>query len=257
MKLYRQPFSDFCAEWIEVIDVSTRLFDYLETISFGELEACPSKDCDATEQETQNRCTEEDSDFVPRKERKRRRKDVPETDIGQVKENSPKQIVSASTSKANAFKNTTENCKIPLISVDRYVARNVMLSSLVVAWSPVLQLSPKACSIPQNGSSISLLAVGGKSGEISFWRVSVPECYSVELIGDRTNALIVGLLQAHASWVTAISWALLDADCSNPRILLATGSSDGSVKIWLAYNDQLLKSNEANNAYFSLLKEFQ
>lgn len=152
---------------------------------------------------------------------------VLETDIGQVKKNSPKQIVSVSTSNANAFKNTTENCKIPLISVDRYVARNVMLSSLVVAWSPVLQLSPKACSIPQNGSSISLLAVGGKSGEISFWRVSVPECYSVELIGDPTNALIVGLLQAHASWVTAIGWALLDADCSNPRILLATGSSDG------------------------------
>lgn len=150
-----------------------------------------------------------------------------ETDIGQVKRNSSKQIVSASKSKASAPKKTPKNCTLPLISADRYAARSAMLSSLVVAWSPVLELSAQASSIPQNGSSISLLAVGGKSGEVSFWRVSVPECYSVELNHVPTDAMILGFVQAHASWVTAISWLLLDPKSSNPRVLLTTGSSDG------------------------------
>ncbi|EXB78396.1 hypothetical protein L484_003258 [Morus notabilis] len=228
VKLYRQPFCDFCAEWIEMMDISTRLFEYLESVSFGELEVCPSKDYEH---------------------------DVLETDIGQVKRNSSKQIVSASKSKASAPKKTPKNCTLPLISADRYAAHSAMLSSLVIAWSPVLQLSAQASSIPQNGSSISLLAVGGKSGEVSFWRVSVPECYSVELNQAPTDAMILGLVQAHASWVTAISWVLLDPKSSNPRVLLTTGSSDGSVKIWLAYNEELLKSKEVNHTCFSLLKE--
>lgn len=66
----------------------------------------------------------------------------------------------------------------------------------------------------------------------------------------------VGLLQAHNSWVTTISWLLFAFDSSNPQILLASGSSDGSVKIWLADNDKLLKSSKVDQTSFSLLKEF-
>lgn len=150
-----------------------------------------------------------------------------ETDRVLLEDNSSEQIVSASKSEASSRKKIPEKCTLPLITADKYAARNAMLSSLVVAWSPVLQLSPKICSIPQNGSSISLLAVGGKSGKVSLWKVSVPHCYTIENSGAPTNAVIVGLLQAHASWVTAISWALLDSESSNPRVLLATGSSDG------------------------------
>ena len=102
-----------------------------------------------------------------------------------------------------------------------------MLSSLVVAWSPVLQLSPKVCSIPQNGSSISLLAVGGKSGIVSLWRVSLPEQYSVEPNHVQTTSVLAGLVEAHNSWVTAVCWALLDPKASKPRLVLVTGSCDG------------------------------
>ncbi|PON71979.1 WD repeat containing protein [Parasponia andersonii] len=253
VKLYRQPFCDFSAEWIEVMDVSNRLYDYLESIGFGELEVGSSKD--SGEQETEKRTTDDASNVVLRKESKRRKANVLETDIGLLKENSSKKIVDVSKSKANSLKKIQETCKLPLISADKYGARSAMLSSLVVAWSPVLQVSPKICSLPQNGSSISLLAVGGKSGKVSLWRVSVPDRYSIEHSGVPTTAMIVGLLQAHASWVTAISWVMLDSRTSNPQVLLATGSSDGSIKIWLACKEQLLKSSEANNASFSLLKE--
>lgn len=150
-----------------------------------------------------------------------------ETDIGLMKENSSRQTVSASKSKVNSLKKIPKNRTQPLISADKYAARSAMLSSLVVAWSPVLQVSPKIFSLPQNGLAISLLAVGGKSGEVSLWRVPVPDHYSIELSGVPTTAMIVGLLHAHASWVTAISWVLLDSKSPNPQVLLATGSFDG------------------------------
>lgn len=92
----------------------------------------------------------------------------------------------------------------------------------------MIQLSPKnICSVPQNGSSISLLAIGGKSGQVSVWRVSVPKCFSVEHGEVPITTTNIALLQAHKSWTTTISWALLDSDSSNPQVLLATGSSDG------------------------------
>lgn len=120
----------------------------------------------------------------------------------------------------------TENSSVlPLISAQQYASRSAMLFSLVIAWSPVIQPSHKVDSHPI--SSVSVLAVGAKSGKVSFWKVNVPDCYSVAECMVPTRALLVGLLQAHNSWVNCISWMLFDSDSSNPKVLLATGSPDG------------------------------
>lgn len=136
-------------------------------------------------------------------------------------------VVPVSESKANSLNKIVEKCTLPQITANQYASHSAMLSSISVAWSPLLQLSSDLCAVPQTGSSISLLALGGKSGNISLWRIFVPECYSVENSRVPTTATIVGLLQAHTSWVTSISWALHASDSSNPQVLLTSGSSDG------------------------------
>ncbi|KAK7818749.1 hypothetical protein CFP56_041101, partial [Quercus suber] len=166
VKLYRPPFCDFGAEWIEVYKLSSDKPEEGKLHHIGPLSKC----------------------------------------------------------KAKSLNKMQENCTHP------HKLRRSMLLAMrcYVAWSPLLQLSSKLCSIPQIGSSVSLLAVGGKSGKISLWRIYVPECYSIEHSRVPT-ANIVGLLEAHNSWITSISWAFLTSDSSNPQVLLATGSSDGSM----------------------------
>lgn len=131
--------------------------------------------------------------------------------------------------KGKSTKKTLEVCSLPLISADQYASRSAMLSSLVVAWSPLLKLSSEMCLVPENDSSncFSLLAVGAKSGKISIWRIHAPQYYSIEQSGTPTAVQLIGMLKAHSSWVTSISWALLASDSSNPQVVLATGSSDG------------------------------
>lgn len=114
---------------------------------------------------------------------------------------------------------------IQFISAQQYASRSAMLLSLVLAWSPVMQ--PSHSVHPHLNSSVSVLAIGAKSGEVTFWKVNVPDCYSLAECMVPTRALLVGLLQAHNSWINCISWALFDSDSSNPKILLATGSTDG------------------------------
>ncbi|XP_021833945.1 uncharacterized protein LOC110773731 [Prunus avium] len=232
VKLYRPPFCDFCAEWIEVEDISTKLYDYLMSINFGEVPAFSLKRCYGNEHEIE---LEIDSDLW--------------------KEKNSNQNVRASKSKVKSFRKMPENCTVPSITADQYASRSAMLSSLVVSWSPMLQSVPKISSVPQDGAAISVLAVGGKSGKVSLWRMPVPECYSVDQSRVPASVVLIGIFQAHDSWITAISWALLDSDSSSPQVLLATASSDGSVRIWLAYNEILLKSSEPTHTSFSLLKE--
>ncbi|XP_077248426.1 transducin/WD40 repeat-like superfamily protein isoform X2 [Tasmannia lanceolata] len=145
----------------------------------------------------------------------------------------------------------------PLVTAGQYASRSAMLSSLVVAWSPVFRLTSEHGPLSPNSSSNNgaLLAVGGKSGNISFWRIHEPQCYTVEHDSVPVDAILIGLLQAHKGWITAISWGLYGADASNPHFLLATGSSDGSVKIWQGDADVLIKFSAVNGASFSLLKE--
>uniref|UniRef100_A0A2P2MFC5 Transducin family protein n=4 Tax=Rhizophora mucronata TaxID=61149 RepID=A0A2P2MFC5_RHIMU len=153
-------------------------------------------------------------------------------------------------------KNVMDNCVLPLLTAEQYASRIAMLSSLVVSWSPVMRLSSNSCMVPQNVSSnmFSILAVGGKSGEISIWRIHAPRCYSIEYGCMPTCTILIGLLQAHKSWVTAISLALLGSN-SSPQVLLASGSSDGSVKIWMGNGKELLESSETNNSSFVILRE--
>ncbi|XP_052207488.1 uncharacterized protein LOC127811554 isoform X2 [Diospyros lotus] len=172
-----------------------------------------------------------------------------------VKANSMNQIVSVPNFKEKYLKKIPEISGLPLITADQYASRSAMLSSLVVAWSPIVQLTSETRSLSTDSLSnrCSILAVGGKSGKISFWRILEQEYFSVLSIKDSTAAVLVGLLEAHSSWITTIDWALMNA--SDPQLILATGSSDGSVKIWLGYSRELLESSSVKHAPFSLLKE--
>lgn len=128
-------------------------------------------------------------------------------------------------SKEKRPRRTQDSSVIPLISAQQYASRSAMLLSLVIAWSPVMRPSNKVHLHPN--SSASVLAVGAKSGKVSFWKVNVPECYSLAECMVPSRALLVGLLQAHNSWINCISWMLFDSDSSKPKVLLATGSTDG------------------------------
>ncbi|KAK2995901.1 hypothetical protein RJ640_028309, partial [Escallonia rubra] len=167
------------------------------------------------------------------------------------------QIVPVSNSKAKASRKVSGKCSSPVITADEYASRSAMLSSTVVAWSPILEVTSASEPLPSNNSMncSSILAVGGKTGKISFWRINGPKCYSIMHSGEPCAGLLLGFLQAHNSWITAISWTLLVSDPSNPQFLLATGSSDGSVKIWQDYSLELLNSSEVSHASFYILKE--
>ncbi|XP_040930466.1 uncharacterized protein [Gossypium hirsutum] len=286
VKLYRPPFCDFCAEWVEVLDLTDRLYDYLASISFEDPDIPPSEI--SNEPVTNHGYVDDPTDSVSMKEQKRRkvnnfgvRNAGLETSCDQISHGpspslelegqgppegrctksggrkSSHQIVPATRGRGRSAKKPPEVCILPLITADQYASRSAMLSSLVVAWSPLLKLSSRICGAPEINSSIcfSLLAVGSKSGKISFWRINVPEYYSIEQSLAPTRVELIGILKAHSSWVTAISCALLASDSSTPQVLLATGSSDGSVRIWIGHGEEFLKSTEVNNAPFYPLKE--
>jgi len=78
-----------------------------------------------------------------------------------------------------------------------------------------------------------ILAVGSKSGNISFWKLYKPEYYTIDAGVVTSDPMLIGVLHAHESWVNAITWQVLSAGSSKSSLLLATGCSDGSVKIWL------------------------
>nr|XP_025633276.1 uncharacterized protein LOC112727639 isoform X5 [Arachis hypogaea] len=206
VKVYRPPFCDFCSEWIEVVNVSERLFEYLQ-------------------------CTEFQGTG---------------TSLDFSKRNASDEIDSVAKPKKKSLKTVPENHTLPVISADQYATRSAMLSSIVVSWSPLLH---------DIHATVSLLAVGGKSGKISLWRFYAPDCYTIEGGKIPSAVKFVGFLEAHNSWVTTISWLSFSVNSSNPQILLATGSSDGSVKVWLGDYHKLIKSTEVDQNVFILLKE--
>ncbi|KAL2921682.1 Notchless protein-like protein 1 [Bienertia sinuspersici] len=135
-----------------------------------------------------------------------------------------------------------------------------MLASLVVAWSSQLQFSAKdsrkACDC------YCLLAVGTKSGSISIWRFDRPSYYSVEHADDSINKNFIGVIQAHDSWVTALSWGFLVTAGDNvlvsvvslcvpiqsPRkVQLAFGKGSGSFEVWMC--DTEVKSSHNVGSY--------
>lgn len=93
----------------------------------------------------------------------------------------------------------------------------------------MLHSPSEACEIPQDGlfHSFSLLAVGGKSGKLSVWRISAPQRYSIKQTGTPPAVSLAGFFQAHNSWITAINWVPFPSDCSESLVFLVSGSSDG------------------------------
>lgn len=113
-----------------------------------------------------------------------------------------------------------ENKLLPLITAKQYSRRNALLSSLVVAWSSVL---PSHNAI----SHWCILAVGSKSGDVSFWKIYKPEHYTIDVCTVTKDPIFVGVLQAHNSSVCAMSWEVSCSRSSKSSLLLATGCSDG------------------------------
>lgn len=168
-------------------------------------------------------------------------------------------------SSAKAGRKRSRNDLSSVISADQYAVRIGLLASLVVAWSPTVKSSLEGDdgSLGSSSNSSAILAVGAKSGKVSLWRVLEPLLYTIEHCQQQPEVRFIGLLQAHKSWVTAASWAMctvnasgkMDVDSSSNKLLLATGSSDGSVKLWYGDLVSLTMSSTASSAPLGLLKE--
>ncbi|XP_057428156.1 uncharacterized protein LOC130721379 isoform X2 [Lotus japonicus] len=219
VKVYRPPFCDFCAEWIEVLDISEMLHEYFQCTEFRGtgIHSLDLSDC--------------------------------------LLRNKSDQIDSTSKPNGEISNEVPESQMLPLISAGQYASRSAMLCSLVISWSPLLRTASEVFPVDNTCASVSLLAVGLKFGAISLWRFHQRSCHTIEDGKAPTTVKFVGLLQAHGSWVTSISWSLFGFDSSNPQIILVSGSTDGSVKVWMGDNDKLLESSGVHEASFFLLKE--
>lgn len=301
VKIYRQPYCEYQAEWIELMDVSDLLHGYFAKINYGEPEVTSLAviDDSATQICRENDAAACEQDLFSRKESKRKRVvdldsespvaekvDTADADSlsninvghaaaeivvvpsssmlegslvevvvnsnGKEKEKKSPQMQSAAKARTNRSKKMPKNHNQHLITAHQYASRYSMLSAVAVAWSPMLKLS--STSADNSSEFYSLLAVGMKSGDISIWRIHRPPYYSIEHQDNPKPMILVGVVKAHNAWVTALSWGLL-ASGSSPRVLLASGCSDGSVKIWLACGNDLENSSEANEVPFSLFSE--
>ncbi|XP_073016669.1 uncharacterized protein [Primulina eburnea] len=231
VKLYLFPFCDFSAEWIEVMDISEMMYNYLSKINFGESQIISSESLDVigSRDNAESECPNESPISSLRKERKRRRQNetnVAAKKLDNVKENKTWEIIPISVSEGTPLK--IKECNVQLITAQQYASRNAMLTPLIVAWSPILRTSEDWVSIPHNSSGCcSILATGLKCGLISFWRIDAPEIYSIitpELPCKASNG---GFLKAHDTCITSICWALYGSEISKPQLLLATRSSNG------------------------------
>eukprot|EP00897_Mesotaenium_endlicherianum_P006676 jgi/Mesen1/6036/ME000308S05229 len=130
-------------------------------------------------------------------------------------------------------------CKL---SAAQYAARHAMLSVRAVAWSPPYLAdadrdagghshSPsKESKESTEGKESSVLALGCKSGHVSLWRVS-RSCFALSEPAESQQGLglaYLGSVVAHAGSSSSSrkphGW--------NGELLLCTGSSDGSVRLW-------------------------
>ncbi|CAN0903102.1 Katanin p80 WD40 repeat-containing subunit B1 [Linum grandiflorum] len=280
VKVYRPPYSDFSSNWIEVIDISDMLYDHLVKNNFTEIYIS------TPEIPTQNGRSKEGSlkrleitrvsgypNSIITKQYKRR-KVIAATHMninadsfgGQSSEPRPIEITNTRSTRHNILdckklsttrlgklgKRVLGSCTSQLLTSKDYAARSAQITSLVLAWSPLLDTS--LVSSRDLSKRYSILAVGGKSGKISLWRVEAPQCYSVERSNATPGVTFLGVVQAHTSWITTVSLELIVSN-SKPHIVMVTGSTDGSVKIWLGNVEQLLKLSKANKSPFSLVDE--
>ncbi|KAL5697494.1 hypothetical protein ACHQM5_028627 [Ranunculus cassubicifolius] len=183
--------------------------------------------------------------------------EVVELKSKRAKENIKRQNSSVPKHERGFTKKTSAKGACTQISAEQYVSRSAMLTSTIVAWSPMFRLSSESdCNSPNSlPIHVSLLSVGGKSGKISFWKVHEPQEYSIVSTGVSVNVKLVGILEAHNTWITAICWETLSTIGVNAQVVLVSGSSDGSLRIWLVDTERLLSSSEIDCAAICLLKE--
>ncbi|CAN1266262.1 hypothetical protein LINPERPRIM_LOCUS12483 [Linum perenne] len=279
VKVYRPPFSDFSSNWIEVVDISDMLYDHLANNNFIEI------DVSTSEIPTQNGISKEGTinrleitragdypnSIIIKQYKRRKVIAATDTDIndscgGQLSKPENLGITSTKSTRYNILdckkspttrlaklgKNVLGSCTFPLLTSKEYAARSALLSSLVLAWSPLLDTRLVSSDDPSKGYSI--LAVGGKSGKISLWRIQAPQCYSVEHSNAPAGVTFLGVVQAHTSWITALSLELIVSN-SETQVVMVTGSTDGSVRIWLGNLEHLLKLSKASKAPFVLVNE--
>ncbi|OEL24082.1 hypothetical protein BAE44_0014900 [Dichanthelium oligosanthes] len=286
VKLYRSPIWEFCDEWVEVADLSQLLFNYYKTINFGEDNGSHLTSMNTNTEETEvldSTCELQDSlSHSGPGQRKRKPPRVDgyiydgnEDDSDALKD-ADFSLKPCSKSKKKPLKKTAkprhepvavngqgsrENVKaslssnggnksLPLITAKQFACRDAHLSSLVVAWSPLVSSSDKTSCLSRNWC---ILAVGSKSGNVSFWKLYKPEYYTIDAGMITSDPTLIGVLQAHKSWVSAITWEVSSAGSLKSSLLLATGCSDGSVKVWLADIEGLNKCTNAEEMPFVLV----
>ncbi|CAA0813062.1 Transducin/WD40 repeat-like superfamily protein, partial [Striga hermonthica] len=258
VKLYRFPFCEFSVEWIEVLDISELLYNHFKSTNFGDNQIVSTEISDviARKEVVDYGCADEPPVSSLRKGPKRKKQNaiiIAESDSDNLRETNTLQLVPVSFYKS--LEKVTDDRNLPILTKQQYASRSEMLMSIAIAWSPILGTSGNGVASPQNSSDYcSVLAVGGKCGRLSFWRIHAPDCYAVDNPKYSSNVLLVGLLKAHDAWITAINWAICGCN-DEPQLILATGSSDGSVKIWLVNGEELLKSSEVIYNSFTLFKE--
>ncbi|CAL1386999.1 unnamed protein product [Linum trigynum] len=285
VRVFRPPFCDYSTNWVEVADISDMLYDHLAKMNFVEIDISTSEipsngvsKGKSAEDDLPNSPTCKIFKPVVLKQYKRRRvtvvteinspadsleQHISEPRHAEITSSRPTHlsILDSKTSRKTKLtklgKNKMGSCTFPLLTSKEYAACSALLSSLVVTWSPLL-CSPSNRSFPSSDDPVkkySILAVGGKSGKISFWRISAPQCYSIEHSKAPTGVMFLGLLQAHTSWVTAVSLELLISN-SDPQVVMVTGSTDGSVKLWVGNVEELSKLSKASKVGpFVLVKE--
>ena len=60
-----------------------------------------------------------------------------------------------------------------------------------------------------------------------FWKLYKPEYYTIDAGVVNSDPMLIGVLQAHKSRVSAITWEVSSEGSSKSSLLLATGCSDG------------------------------
>ncbi|CAL4947921.1 unnamed protein product [Urochloa decumbens] len=289
VKLYRSPIWEFCDEWVEIADISQLLFNYYKIINFGEDNAShltSQKNTNTEEAEVLGSSCDLQYPVSRRGPGQRKRKppradgyiydgneDGPDAskdeDFSLEPCSKPKKkplkktakpghefvAVNRQGSKDNvkaSLSSNRENKSLPLITAKQYACRDAHLSSLVVAWSPLVLSSDKDSCLSRHWC---ILAVGSKSGNVSFWKLDKPDYYTIDAGVVTSDPMLIGVLQAHKSWVSAITLEVSSADSSKSSLLLATGCSDGSVKIWLANIEGISQCTNAEEVPFALVAE--
>uniref|UniRef100_A0ACD6A937 Uncharacterized protein n=1 Tax=Avena sativa TaxID=4498 RepID=A0ACD6A937_AVESA len=295
VNLYRPPICEFGDNWVKVADISQLLFNYYQNINFGEDDCPNSfpqevENNGHAPQEKLNNEHAQDTGYAGelreplsckvsgRRKRKPARVegyvyDEDEDGLGASKDadfssypcstlsnGSVKKIVKpvhelavvivegGSQNTKEALSCNGENKLVPCITAKQYACRNARLFSLVVAWSPVLPSH-------NTTSDWCILAVGSKSGDVSFWKIHKPEYYTINVGTVNRDPVSVGVLQAHNSWVCAMSWEVPCASSSKSLLLLATGCLDGSVKIWSGDIKRFNQCTDVKEVPFLLMAE--